>query len=168
MRKHVRILLLWLAVLAVLLFGVYFFTLNPSPLIYHPKVFSEPKYDLIIAWMKAGKTAATGPVVVLPPELAGLSVTGRAYVTDNLVFIPSWVGRTALLDPYGPGDDEVEGFMYSAKPLAINPNDPFVTLNVPGACTPWMASHDRTVVQVPEMGLGDQIGRHWYSVATFS
>jgi hypothetical protein len=164
MSQRVRIVLLWLAVFAVLLSGAYFFTLDPSPLVYHPKIFRERKYDLIIAWMKANKAVAKGPMVLLPPELAALSVTGRVYATDDLVFVPSWIGRRTLM-----GDDSwIEGFLFSAKPVPAPPGDSaHGVMNVPGFCSPQEASHNTAVGEI-DMYLGERIGEHWYEADSFS
>ena len=162
-KKAVWTTIVILASLLVLSGGAYLFCfIHP---IYQPKAFSQPELDQIVNYAHRSHTASKILVVVLPPQLAARSITRRAYLSDDLIFIPSWIGRTTLLvQPYSPGDDWIEGYLYSAKPL---PTGTFLMLNVPGFCSPWAAPHEKDCGQI-EMFIDHPLAQRWYAVNSFS
>lgn len=141
----------------------------PHGWVYSPVRFDQRRMDDAVRWVRSHYRPGAGPIVVLPPSLAGVSVTGRAYVTDGLVFIPTWIGDRWRYDPDRVDASWLEGFVHSEKPIKIDPHDPFGVIYVPAQCRREDAKKN-TGSGDREMNFQDPVdrGKHWYPVDSFS
>ncbi len=158
------------AVLTVIVLAVsYLFASSYS--IYRPIHFNEATLDQASKWVQVNvDTSRHEGAVTLPPSLASVSATGKAYVTNGIIFFPSWVGRKTLIpDPLNSEADWVEGFGFSAKSLPTEASEPvgstqffcMMDLSDP-AHTPDNGENGR------EMAVDSRIGKQWYEIDSFS
>ena len=126
--------------LFVIWIAAYFF-LATFP-IAHPKPFDQKRFGQIVAEIQTGKLAPNGAAVMLPPDLAGASVTGRAYLTNGYILIPTWVGQTTfVVGPCDPDDHHVNAYLYTAKPVKVGSSQ-FLQLNAPNPSSPSNVKKD--------------------------
>lgn len=93
--------------------------------IYHPVTFNEPAMNRAAQWVQTHKVPARFGAVTLPPQFAPLSITGKAYVSDGIVFFPSWRGRKTLFpDLLNSERNDIEGYGFSDKPLPTMESEP--------------------------------------------
>jgi|SRR5579862_1435814 len=163
-------ILKWISLALVALFMVWIaaYLSVTKYSIYHPKPFDQDRFDQIVAQIQSGKLKANGPIVVLPPDLAGASVTGRAYITKDMIFIPSWIGRKTYVCGFTSSCDEfVEGYIYSKEPLQTGAIPIDGLLNVPGFSNPSKAARD-DVAQNIDIFIYSPVGAHWYTADSLS
>jgi hypothetical protein len=109
-------------------------------------------------------------VVALPPQFAPLSFTGKAYVSNGIIFFPRWMGRKTLFpDPLNSERDNMEGYGFSDKPLPTEESEPesstkfFCILDF--SDPPHPAA---TGANGPQMAVSRCLKPHWYAIDSFS
>jgi hypothetical protein len=150
-------------IVLVLLASAYIWGTSYS--IYHPKPFDQARLTSAVRWIQASKRPLNGEIT-LPPRLADVSITGKAYVTDGVIFFPSWAGRETLLpDPLNDNADWLEGYCFSLSPLSTgadsssSSDDAFILLDFqPQGTSPGQR----------QMFVNHCIKTHWYSINSFS
>ncbi len=139
--------------------------------IYRPIPFNERALNQAVGWVRVNAdTSRHEGAISLPPSLASVSATGKAYVTNGIIFFPSWVGRKTLLpDPFNSEAGWVEGYGFSTKPLPTVASEPagsdkffcMMDLSDP-AHTPDNGDNGR------QMAVDSRIDKHWYEIDSFS
>jgi len=159
-----------IAVLTVVgLTAAYLFAGSYS--IYRPIPFNERALNKAVGWVRANAdTLRHEGAISLPPSLASVSATGKAYVTNGIIFFPSWIGRRTLLpSPFETDADWVEGYGFSTKPLPTETSEPagsdnffcMMDLSDP-AHTPDKGDNGR------QMAVDSRIEKQWYEIDSFS
>ena len=138
--------------------------------IYRPIHFNDPAMSRAVEWVQENEGASREGAISLPPSLASVSVTGKAYVTNGIIFFPSWIGRITLLPGLFDSDaDWVEGYGFSTKPLPTEESEPaasdkffcMMDLSDP-AHTPDNGANGR------QMAVSSHINKRWYEIDSFS
>ena len=138
--------------------------------IYRPIPFNDMSMSRAAAWVRANGGASREGAVSLPPGLASVSATGKAYVTNGVIFFPSWVGRrTLLLSLFETDADWIGGYGFSTAPLPTMASGPdgsvkffrMMDLSDP-AHAPGSGDNGR------EMAVDSRIEKQWYSISSFS
>ncbi len=138
--------------------------------IYRPIPFHDAAMSRAAAWVRANADGSRAGAVPLPPDLASVSATGKAYVTNGVIFFPSWVGRQTLLPSLFDTDaDWIEGYGLSATPLPTMTSEPagsvkffrMMDLSDP-AHAPGSGGNGR------EMAVDSRIEKQWYTINSFS
>ena len=151
-------------VLLLLILGDFW---GASRSIYRPKPFNEATLTGAVRWVYASKLPLDGEVA-LPPQFAGASITGKAYVKDGVIFFPSWVGRKTRLPSYEDGD-WLEGYGFSAQSLPTLADSPagsdrfFIMLDFNAARDTAHAGREQR-----QMAVQSLITKHWYRIDSFS
>lgn len=139
--------------------------------IYRPIPFNELALNRAVGWVRANAdTSRQEGAVSLPPSLAAVSTTGKAYVTNGIIFFPSWIGRKTILpDPFNSESGWVEGYGFSTRPLPTVTSEPagsdrffcMMDLSDP-AHTPDSGNNGR------QMAVDSHIDKQWYGIDSFS
>ena len=84
--------------------------------VHRPVPFNEVTMSRAVEWVCVNRNTSLDGAIPLPPSLALVSATGKAYVTGGVIFFPSLIGRRTLLtDPFSSDADQVEGYGYSRE-----------------------------------------------------
>ncbi len=87
--------------------------------IYNPVSFHEKGFDQSVTWISTHMPSDAADVQ-LPRQLKRCSITGKAYVTGDYVFIPTWIGRHTLLPSMWSDDNGCEGYLYVKNKLTVD------------------------------------------------
>jgi hypothetical protein len=157
------------ALIVTMLTAAYLFATSYS--IYRPIAFNEPAMNRAVAWVQANSDLSRREgTVSLPPSLASVSATGKAYVTNGILFFPSWQGRKMLIDdPFNSDAGWVEGYGFSLEPLPTMASEPagsdkfFLMMDLSDpAHTPHNGENGR------QMAVDRHINKSWYEIDSFS
>jgi hypothetical protein len=147
----------------------------------HPRPFQRAALEQVVTQIEQGTFRPDGQgVVALPPQLASLSATGKAYVRRDTsggmtVFFPAWVGRnTLLISPLDvSGDNWLEGYLYDSHPAGREPTDPqggegaWGEALGPPPAPPWEAAHQNGAMP-RNLCMRSPLGGRWYYTDIFS
>ena len=137
--------------------------------IYRPIPFNDAAMSRAAAWVRANRGASREGAIRLPPGLASVSATGKAYVTNGIIFFPSWEGRKTLL-PFLPDTDAgwVEGYGFSATPLQTMTSEPADSDRFFRMMDLSDGTHAPGSADGREMAVDSHIEGYWYSINSFS
>ena len=158
-----------IGVISTVLIGAYLFA--SSYIIYQPIPFNEQAMSRAVKWVLVnGDASRDEGAVLLPSGLASVSATGKAYITNGIIFFPSLVGRQTLIPgPFNSNEDWIEGYGFSTTPLPTEASEPsgsdnffcIMDLSDP-AHTPDNGYGGR------EMAVENHIKKQWYKISSFS
>ena len=157
------------ALTITVLIAAYLFATSYS--IYRPIAFNEPAMNRAVAWVQTNTDLSRYEgAILLPSSLAEVSATGKAYVTNGIIFFPSWVGRRTLLpDPFNSDAGWVEGYGFSTKSLPTMASEPvgsdkfFCMMDL---SDPAHMTHNGNNGR--QMAVDSRIKKQWYEIDSFS
>ena len=145
------------------------YSLTNSYSIYRPIPFNDAAMGRAAAWVRANRNASHEGAVLLPPGLASVSVTGKAYVTNGIIFFPSWEGRKTLLPSLFETDAGwVEGYGFSIAPLPTMTSEPVGSVKFFRMMNLSDVAHAPGGADGREMAVDSRVERHWYHINSFS
>lgn len=159
-----------LSIFAVTVTALIAWLFASSYSIYRPVQFNDLAMSRAVEWVQKNGNASREGAISLPPDLAYVSVTGKAYVTNGIIFFPSWIGRKTLLPGLlGSDADWIEGYGFSTKPLPTEKSEPagsdkfFCMMDLSDTThAPDNGANGR------QMAVSNRINKRWYEIDSFS
>lgn len=123
-----------------------------------------------VEWVQKNGNGSREGAISLPPNLASVSVTGKAYVTNGIIFFPSWIGRKTLLPGLFDSDaDWVEGYGFSTRPLPTEESEPAASDKF--FCMMELSDPEHALdngANGRQMAVSSRIKQRWYEIDSFS
>ena len=162
----------FLSIIAVFFALVVAYSLLSSYSVYRPIPFNNAAMSQAAKWVQLNRNASLEGAISLPPSLASVSATGKAYVrNDGIIFFPSWMGRKTLLpQPFESTEDyDIEGYGFSTMLLPTMESEPagstkfFIGIDLSDPAHSAANGGDG-----PQMAVESRIEKSWYEITSFS